>query len=68
MGIGYWKRKESDRDGIVLYWHVCSECGRKPLRAEFNYTRVLSPFCPWCGAAMIEKEYSSEESERRTKK
>ncbi len=43
---GRWIKKEER----VWYWYECSECGESPLFR--NGERVLSDYCPNCGADM----------------
>lgn len=43
---GRWVKKEER----VWYWYECSECGESPLFR--NGERVLSDYCPNCGARM----------------
>lgn len=43
---GRWIKKEER----VWYWYECSECGESPLFR--NGERVLSDYCPNCGARM----------------
>lgn len=44
---GRWMKKD---DG-ECYWYVCSECGDKPPKDQWEY-QWLSPYCPNCGAKM----------------
>ena len=32
------------------HWVYCSECGKEPP----NETNATTPYCPWCGARMVE--------------
>lgn len=47
---GRWIKKEER----VWYWYECSECGESPLFR--NGERVLSDYCPNCGARMEEDD------------
>lgn len=47
---GRWIKKEER----VWYWYECSECGERPLFR--NGERVLSDYCPNCGARMEEDD------------
>lgn len=49
---GRWIKKEER----VWYWYECSECGESPLFR--NGERVLSDYCPNCGARM--EEYDAD--------
>lgn len=46
---GKWIQKSS-------WWYECSECGKRPPKAEWTSGRYLSKYCPNCGARMEGEE------------
>lgn len=62
QGQGRWVKCETKTDdGHGYYWYECSECGGVPLCNLFNHERVLSDFCPWCGAKLEPPEVNDNE-------
>lgn len=53
----HWKRCEDD----VCYWFECSACGHEPLYTKYKQ-EILSDYCPYCGALMLEEENDVSES------
>ena len=52
---GRWERKESD----LSWWYECTSCGESPLYDPYE-NEVRTPFCPWCGAWMLDEPYEGE--------
>ena len=48
---GEWIRKDAE----LYYWHECSKCGERPLYDRYA-NKVLSAYCPNCGAKMEVQE------------
>ena len=48
--MGEWIRKDAE----LYYWHECSKCGERPLYDRYA-NKVLSAYCPNCGADMRAK-------------
>lgn len=53
MKLAMW---ESDGDGF----HVCSECKQSALFHLIYEEEVLTPYCPFCGAEMVQEEKDGE--------
>lgn len=53
----HWKRCEDD----VCYWFECSACGHEPLYTKYKQ-EILSDYCPYCGALMLEEDNDVSES------
>ena len=53
----HWKRCEDD----VCYWFECSACGHEPLYTKYKQ-EILSDYCPYCGALMLEEDDDVSES------
>ena len=50
-----WKKYVEDG----VYWFECSNCGKEPLYTRYNQ-EILSNYCPYCGALMLEEEDDKE--------
>lgn len=51
----HWKKCVEDG----LYWFECSNCGKEPLYTRYKQ-EILSHYCPYCGALMLEEEDDKE--------
>ena len=56
-GTAHWKKCVEDG----LYWFECSNCGKEPLYTRYKQ-EILSNYCPYCGALMLEEENDVSES------
>ncbi len=52
---GYWE-KTTDR---YSYWYRCSYCGER-IPKNFWGNNYFSPYCPECGAQMVEPQESED--------
>ena len=55
-----WAVRKAKYYNSDITWHICSECGNKPLKDRRTNEESLSKFCPFCGCRM--KEDAEDES------